>query len=463
MGFLASSLRALIPESKSAIASVVPTWDNNRAQIPQSSSYFRNAKDGYMLDELVFDCVEYRATSAGEPPMSAWVKTGSGEEKIEEHPVLDLFEHPNPFMGRSDFWGAVSMHLDIAGNAYIERVRSGSGKTVELWPLRPDRIRVIPDSQRFIAGYTYTVGDQQFRLDAKDVIRFKTRHPLDDYYGLPPLAVLAGRVDLDIWIRQFSEAFFRNAGVPAGLINIQRSVNQSEREAISRRFREMFGGPDGWHRIMVLDNGIASYSQMGANMDQLAMLELNQITETRILGVFGMYPSLIPTMAGIQGNRGQTAAVSDRQAFFETTMIPWFRSVDSTLSVALADEYPDIVRFEHDLSKVHALQEDEDKKHARWREDWKAGVVTLREVRAKIGLPDEPDEDGIVLVPTTMVPTHIDELLDPAALDAAEEAATPPAAAPGALPQNGTAGALPAANAPPAVPAANGRANGRQH
>ncbi len=459
MGFLSNSLRALVPEAKSAIAATVPTWDQGRAMVPQSS-YYRNARDGYMIDELVFDCVEYRATSAGEPPMCAWVKTSSGEEKIDEHSSLELFEHPNPFMGRSDFWGAVSQHLDIAGSAYIEKVRSGSGKTVELWPLRPDRVRVIPDDQKFIRGYTYTIGDRTYTLDAKDVIRFRTRHPLDDYYGLPPLAVLAARVDLDIWVRQFSEAFFRNAGVPAGLINIQRSVNQSEREAISRRFREMFGGPDGWHRTLVLDNGVASYSQMGANMSQLALLELTQIIEVKILGVFGMYPSLIPTMAGIQGNRGQTAAVSDRQAFFETTMIPWFRSVDSMLSVALADEYPDIARFEHDLSKVHALQEDEDKKHTRWRENWKAGGITLREFREKIGMSEEPDEDGIVLVPTTMVPTHIDELLDPDALDAAEEADQPPPLPAGqqpALPgsQNGTA--------QPPPPATAGRRNGAQH
>src|SRR4051812_31870072 len=196
MGLITDAFAFLIPERKVAVAASVPTWDSGTPQY-QQTSYYRNARDGYMIDELVYDCVEFRATSAGEPPLCAWRKTSSGEEKIEEHPALDLLNRPNPFMGRSQFWGAVSMSLDIAGNAYVEIVRSGAGKAVELWPLRPDRIRVIPDAQRFISGYLYTIGDKSFRMDANDVIRFKTRHPLDDYYGLPPLAVLAGRVDLD--------------------------------------------------------------------------------------------------------------------------------------------------------------------------------------------------------------------------------------------------------------------------
>src|SRR3954465_2087434 len=314
MGLIAEAFRALVPESKSAIAASIPTWESGVPQY-QQASYFRNARDGYMVDELVFDCVEFRATSSGEPPVIAWRKTASGEEKIHEHPAIDLMNRPNQWTNRSQFWGAISMSLDIAGNAYVEIVRSGAGKAVELWPLRPDRVRVIPDAPRFISGYLYTIGDKSFRMDANDVIRFKTRHPLDDYYGLPPLAVLAGRVDLDVWTRRFAESFFRNAGVPTGLLNIQRVVQESERAAIRRRFREEYGGLEGWHRMLVLDGGQATYTPMGLSMGPggLAMDALGQQHEVRIVGAFGgIPPSLIPTIAGANSS-SYANRVSDRQ------------------------------------------------------------------------------------------------------------------------------------------------------
>lgn len=459
MGIFAESLRAIVPEAKSAIAASIPTWDSGVPQVQQTSSYYRNAREGYMLDELVFDCVEFRATSAGEPPVCAWRKTSTGEEKIEEHPALDLLEHPNPFMGRSQFWGVISMSLDIGGNAYIEKVRSGSGKTTELWPMRADRVRVIPDAQKFIGGYTYTVGDKVFRLPAEDVIRFRTRHPLDDYYGLSPIAVLAGRIDLDVWTRRFAESFFRNAGVPTGLLSIQRVVNESEREAMRRRFREVYGGPEGWHRMLVMDGGQATYTPMGMGMGSngLAMDMLGQQNEVRILGAFGIAPSLIPTIAGA-GSSSYANRVSDRALFWESTMIPWFRDADTALTMGLIAEYPDLDRFEHDLSKVKALQEDEDKKHERYREDWKAGLLTWQEAREALGMAQEPDEAGHVLIPTTMVPTWSDTLLEEQEVP---EPVAPPALAPGQNPN-----ALPAApGQQPAqpMPMMNGRTNGAQH
>ncbi len=437
MGLISDAFHALIPESKSAIAASIPTWDAGVAQY-QQTSYYRNARDGYMIDELVFDCVEFRATSAGEPPTVAWRKTPGGEEKVTDHPGLDLINHPNPFMARSQFWGAISMSLDIAGNAYVEKVRSGSGKTVELWPLRPDRVRVIPDANTFIGGYMYTIGDHSFSMPARDVIRFKTRHPLDDYYGLPPLAVLAGRVDLDVWTRRFAESFFRNAGVPTGLLNIQRVVQESERAAIRRRFREEYGGPEGWHRMLVLDGGEATYTPMGMGMgaNGLAMDALGQQNEVRILGAFGgIPPSLIPTIAGA-GSSSYANRVSDRQLYWEQTMIPWFRDMDTTLSMQLIDEYPDLDRFEHDLSMIKALQESEDAKHARYREDLFGGVITQEEARQLCGYPAKPDSPGYYMIPTAMVPTWSEDLDGPPepVPEPVAAAPLPPGQAPNALP-----------------------------
>lgn len=449
MGLLTDSIRALAPAQKAqAVAAALSTWEIGVPQMP-TSSYEHNAREGYARDELVFDCIDYRADACGEPPICAYRETASGEEKIDDaddHPSLALLNKPNPFMGRSRFWQAISMCLDIGGNAYIEKVRSAAGQVVELWLLRPDRMRVIPDSQRFIGGYRYSLGDRQFMLAPEDVIHLKTRNPLDDFYGLSPIAIIAGRVDIDVWQRQFTGAFFRNAGVPAGLLNVQRAMSAQEKEDQRRRFREIYGGEGGWHKVMLIDGATATYTSMGLPMGQngLAMLDLNNITETRIFGVFRMPASLIPSIVG-QGASSYANRVSDRKLFWEATMTPMFRDIDSALTMGLADEFPDIDRWEHDLSKVKALQEDEDAIHERFRKDWQAGGLTWKEYRTLIGRPEEPDEPGVVLVPTTMVPTPSDQLLnvDDLMLDQPEPATTGPTGEPN-----------------PALPPPNGRTNG---
>lgn len=457
MGIFANSVRALsraVPQPAAhAIAASVSTWDNGREVMPPYS-YYRNAREGYMCDEVVYECVEFRATSAGEPPVCAY-RIGS-DEKLTKHAAIDLLNHPNPFMGRSRFWASILMSMDIGGNAYIEKVRSAAGKVVELWPLRPDRMTIIPSEQDFIGGYRYMIGDRPFPLAAEDVIHFKTRHPLDDYYGLPPIAVGAERIDLDVWVRKFTRAFFQNAGVPSGLLNVIGTLKESERELISRNFAGEFGGPSGWFKPLVLGPSQATYTPMGLPLGDngLALTEVNKLNETRICGLYQVAPSLVPTLVGQDSKIAANQDVDHRQ-FWQNTMIPIFRDLDSTLTAGLVDEYPDLERFEHDLGSIAALQEDQDKLHARWRETWKSSGCTWQEFRSKIGLPAEPDEPGMLLVPTILTPTWSDDMLTEPEPEPAP--ALPP---PGA---DGSGQVPPPQPVQPALPVANGRANGARH
>jgi HK97 family phage portal protein len=445
MGLITDAFRALRPTSKAAIAASIPIWDSGREQSP-AWSYERGAREGYTASDLVYACINLRAVAAGEPPLCAY----RGDEKIEEHPALDLLNRPNPFQGRSQFWGSLAMHLDIGGNAYVEKVRSASGKLVELWLLRPDRVKVIPDARRFIGGYAYTIGSETTFLPPENVIHFKTRHPLDDYYGLPPLAAVAGRVDIDVWMRSSYASFFRNAGVVSGLLNVKRAMSAGEKEDARRIFRETYGGPDGWHKLLLIDAEQATYTPMGMppGASGLAMPDMNLINESRILAAFGVPASMLPTMLGGQSNRGQSADESERDKFWELTMVPLFRDLDTTLWMGLEPEFPEVKRIEHDLSTVDALQEDEDKMHTRIRENWKGGLLTWKEARAKLGEDEEPEEPGIVLVASNTVPTWSDEMLEEPEEPEPMEMPPAPGAAPG---QNGTA---------PQPPPMNGRANG---
>jgi hypothetical protein len=80
VGFLSNSLRALIPETKTAVGATIATWDNGREQSPPvGSNYEHNAREGYMVADLVYACIEERCTSAGEPPMCAYQLSSNGE------------------------------------------------------------------------------------------------------------------------------------------------------------------------------------------------------------------------------------------------------------------------------------------------------------------------------------------------------------------------------------------------
>lgn len=418
MGALADALGRFgrfFPERKTAIGALAPTWEDGNPQNPRYwHNYLKFALEGYSRNEIVFACVEELATSAAEPRFVTVTKGQKGPEQQQDHPVLDLLEHPNPFMSRYSLIASLIMYRAVAGNAYLEKVRSAAGKVVELWPLRPDRMFVIPDRQKHIRGWEYRLeGDAPYFLPAADVIQCKTRNPLDDYYGLPALAVCAERVDTDAMMRAFTLAFFRNAGVPAGLLNITKQVTAAERQLIRDKFRGESGGPQNWHQLMVLDNTEASYTPMGMPLGQsgIVLPELDEINEARIAMAFGVPLELIGARLGmIHGNRSTTSAA--RAGFWDETLVPLYGELASDLSRCLQPEFADFDYLEADLSTVKALSEDDDAKHTRIRSDLAAGLISVQEARAAIGQEPEYDADAILIIPETLVPQRADQAIN---------------------------------------------------
>ncbi len=357
----------------------------------------------------VHNCVEELSTSAAEPRIVGVRRLpDGGKEVVKEHPLLDLLERPNPFMSRYQFLASLVMYRAIAGNAYFEKVRSQAGRVVELWPLRPDRMFVIPDRTKHIKGWEYRLEGLPYYLQATDVVHTKTRNPLDDYYGLPPLAVCAERVDTDSFMRSFTLSFFRNAGVPAGLLNISKTCSEAEKEAIRNRFRDQVAGPQAWHSLLVLDDTDATFTNMGMPLGSsgIVLPELDEINEARLAMCFGVPLELISARLGmVHGNRSTTQAA--RAGFWDETLSPLYEELASDLSTGLVDpEYDGIDYLEFDKSTVQALQEDADAKHKRVREDLAAGVISVQEARQETGRSDDFPEGAILIVSNqvTVVP-----------------------------------------------------------
>lgn len=411
MGLIADTIKAMLPSRTTAIGATIPTWADGNPQ-QQRESYYQYSLEGYSRNEIAFACVEMLATSAAEPRLAAYQKTSKKPERIENTPLLDLMEAPNPFMDRFQFWASVMMYRAIAGNAYIEKVRSRSGQVVELWLLRPDRVRVVPAANTYIRGYQYQIAEYTDFIPAQNVIHIKTRNPLDDFHGLPPLAVAAGRVDTDNWMRQFTSSFFQNAGVPSGLLNIMRTTTEQEREMIQQRFRSQYGGAAGWHRMLVIDGEAATYQQMGMPLGErgLVMPELDAISESRICACFGVRPSLIGAKIAAGGSSlagGNRRA--DREAFWDETLIPIYRELAAALTTGLVPEFDGLDYVEFDLSDVSALQEDQDAKHDRVRKDVQAGMMTREEGRVELGLEAEPDPKQTWILPANLLPQPVTE------------------------------------------------------
>jgi HK97 family phage portal protein len=303
------------------------------------------------------------------------------------------------------FWGSWLASEDIFGEAYAEIERNAMGQPARLWLLNPLNMRPIAGKGKDgspIKGYEYNIAGRVVILPAEDVLVRRNKDLTNVFWGLSPLQVAMGAVDMDTAQTDFVRAFFNNGGVPSGLLKYVNGTLTAERaEEARQRFMAKYGrGGRGSGGVAVLDQNM-EYQKVGADLGELESDSLRCQAESRICSVFGVPPILVGAYVGLL-HVNQRASVKEAQTdFWINTMSPLFKALRTFLTWNLLPEFESIemieaekVRVGWDMSRVMALQEDTDKRHDRARKDFQAGGITLNEFRAMIGeRPDETNGD----------------------------------------------------------------------
>lgn len=395
------------PVEQDVFARMLPFWQSARP-LPHPHDYRTFAQDGFRRNTVIFACITEISTSAAEPPLRAMRQ--SREEPLElppTDPLAQLVARPNPSQSCYELLSTLVTHLHVAGNAYLHKVRARNGQPVQLWTLRPDRVRIQPDRMGMVAQYAFQVNGQPIQLPAADVIHF-TMHPdpLDDYYGLSPIAVLARFGDLDNQATDFLRAFFLNAGVPGGLLTFKAGrIGKDERERVRQLWIDQYSGEKGWHAPGVIDADV-TYHELGTQPRRMDLSTIWGVTESRIASAFGVPPILVGLWIGLE--HGTYANYKEaRRSFWEETLSPLYRRLSDKLTHGLASEFGEDRLIQFDLSAVEALQENRDVRDQRAIKGWDSGLLTMNQANAELGYPESPDgEVRKLLIGTVLVPVN---------------------------------------------------------
>ena len=363
----------------SASIPLAPQWDNTQAY----TSFAAFAAEGYNASTVVNACVREIATSASMPVYRLMRKAPFGGKVEVTDERARVLMHPNSNADQPDYVEMLAVYLMVAGNAYSMRIRNGSGRIVALQLLRPDRLEVELSADGMISRYKYTIDGRQYYIVPSDIEHLKLPNPYDDRYGLSPLQVAAKYVNLDGSVSSFLRAYFANAGVPAGLLKINRRISsQQEADAARNKWRSSFSGPRGWHGIAVLDED-ASYQQVASNVKDMDTSAITAVAETRICAVFGVPPILVGLQSGLESSTYSNYEQA-RSAFWDETVSPLARRIAAHLDRAL-EISEGMGNVEVDYSGVRAYEEDTDSLSARTVKQYEARVITLNEARGVLG------------------------------------------------------------------------------
>lgn len=383
---------------------------------------------------LVMAGVRWAGNTMPEPPIQVKTTTGKkGEsEPIPNHPLAQLWRRPNPYYsGRTLMKGLASSWL-IKADAYVQKVWNDAGTyPVELWYVPHWLIRPrwvgdnnggwlygseADDPTAFIAYYEYDDGrGRKYRLEVSDVIHFRDGINPETRCGENKLFSILREIYGDNEAANWFGALMANGGVPKFILAADPDLHMTpeKRQEVSEAAQRASTG-DNRHKVLTL-SGVKPY-KLPFSPEELDLRASRYMSEDRFCAVTGIPAVELELGAGRESsiyNNVRQASERATERFLKPAwdhiaeeltvqLLPDFVSGEkSLLSVKGYDGWAIKAQGEelyvaHDLSKVSALQEDEDAKHTRVVSDYQGGVIMRSEARSALGYGSSVEGDDAV-------------------------------------------------------------------
>ena len=209
---------------------------------PEYGSYYASSVS-------VYSAIKLRAEAISRPPARLLRRNVSGGKvPVEEtHPAQQLLDRVNHWYTRGDLWRATEIYLNLWGSAFWALDRDEDGLR-EIWPLRPDRMTILPDRKRHIRGFVYQGQSGPVPYTPEELIWMRYFNPLEEYAGLSPLAPARLSVDMGNDGLRFNCNFLRNSAQPDFLLLTNDDMTDAEVEDFYSRWEDRFRRPGNAHR-----------------------------------------------------------------------------------------------------------------------------------------------------------------------------------------------------------------------
>lgn len=247
--------------------------------------------DAYGSVGTLFQIVHRTSSSTAAVDWALYRKARSGQDedrvRVTRHPALVAWNKPNAFYSRQLLVETVQQHIDLTGEGFLLIGRNPrSPMPLELWPVRPDHMTPIPSVSAFLAGWEYLGPDgEKIPLGNDEVIQLKMPNPRDPYRGMGPVQTILADLDALSQSAKWNANFFRNSAIPSGIIQVDRSLSDTEFKRIKKRWEEQHRGVARAHRVALLEHG--EWKNISYSMKDMQFTELRAASREIVREAFG--------------------------------------------------------------------------------------------------------------------------------------------------------------------------------
>ena len=333
------------------------------------------------------------ATARGEAVANIDLDLIDGDNVLEDDPILDLLNKPNPSMTGYDLFLATQIYKDLDGNAFWWLARKdqkdGKGEVSAIYILKPDRVHIVCDKDNplIITGYVYNQRDgSRIPFTPEEIIHHKKFNPLADHpfphRGMGIIEAAAWAIDTDNEIRQWNYKFFRNSAQPKGILAFkgEGSLSDDEYKRIKEEWALQHQGSENAHKIAII-SGNMGWEQTSPNQTEMDFNDQKLFNRDEVLSLFRVPKPIVAITDDVNRANAEAAIY----VFAKLTIDPEMKALTNTLNEFL------LPLIEPDTTKKFVYESPVPEDRVQTIAEYTAGIdkwFTRNEIRAREGLTE---------------------------------------------------------------------------
>lgn len=377
--------------TKASAARTLATQLQTGQAVTSASNYASYAREGYQKNVVAFRCIQMIAGACAGIELEVYQKrVGGSDVELESHPLITLLDQPNPMQSRSSFIEYLIAYYLLSGNTYVEAVRpTPSSAPFELWPIRPDQMKITAGKSGYPANYFMESGGavKVWPVDpiklSSDILHVKSFHPSNYWYGMSPLEAALLSLDQSNAASKWNLSLLQNSATPSGVLQVEStagnprgSLTNEQYERLRSEFYQSHAGARNAGKPLLLEGGV-SWSQISLSPKDMDFLNAKSVTSQDVALVFGV-PSELLGLGQKTFNNYKEARLS----FYEETILPLMDNMTESLTRWLAPAFGDSLKIEYDKDDIEALTYKRESKFSMVKD---ATYLTQNEKREAVG------------------------------------------------------------------------------
>ena len=375
----------------------------------------RNGYYAYQASTTAKRCVKIRADAVAQVPLKLYDKNSN---EIESHKILDLLKNVN----EDENWNGIirNTESDLQCFPYAiwakgRETVSGRGKVLKLYRLNPAYTALIVNVKDGVIDWYFRYqppnGGRPERYERNDVVYFHGLYnPLNDIWGLAPLAGVHNACLAELEVSRYLNSFFENGALPGLVMTSEQPVGDSDVQRVTKQLDSQLKGVSRWFKTLVMGNTKNPPTLLGYNVKDLDLATVRQELVKEICKSVDVPEILINST-----NSADLTPLKLAQTLFWTgTIVPQLDYYSDNLNGQLVTEFPDLVAQEAYLAfdPTDIIKSIDSENNARYQEDirkdYEAGIISGDAARRELGYneddaPEEPVPAPLPEAPTPMV------------------------------------------------------------